>query len=102
MKILLIDDNRDDRAIANITERKQAETLAEIEKQRSKFLAEASRLLNSSLESSTTLKNLANLAVPKLADICLINTVEPTTLLFGEPIVAASGSNYSNRYRTRY
>jgi PAS domain S-box-containing protein len=78
-----------DGLIEDITERKQAEEEAEIERQRSEFLAEASRLLASSLDYPTTLENLANLAVPTLADICLVDLVEPTSLVFGEPIVAA-------------
>ncbi|MGB3205967.1 MAG: ATP-binding protein [Crinalium sp.] len=56
--------------INDITERKRAE-----ESQR--FLAEASVLLSASLDYQTTLENLAKLAVPRLADWCAIDVVEP-------------------------
>lgn len=79
-----------DGLMEDITQRKQAEAQAELEKQRSEFLAEASRLLSSSLDYRTTLENLVNLAVPTLADICLVDVIEPATLALGEPIVAAS------------
>jgi signal transduction histidine kinase len=44
-----------------------------VEEQR--FLAEASRLLASSLDYATTFKNLTQLAVPKLADYCIVDIV---------------------------
>ena len=56
--------------ISDITDRKRAE-----ESQR--FLAEASILLSASLEYETTLENLAQLAVPRLADWCAIDVIEP-------------------------
>lgn len=37
------------------------------------FLAKASKLLSSSLDFKTTLTNVANLAVPEIADWCMIN-----------------------------
>src|SRR5689334_8677574 len=40
-----------------------------------RFLAEASRMLVSSLDYTTTLANLAQLAVPTLADYCIIDIV---------------------------
>jgi signal transduction histidine kinase len=45
---------------------------AEASGQRATFLAEASRLLGSSFDTQTTLSLLANLAVPVLADGCVI------------------------------
>ena len=56
--------------INDITERKRAE-----ESQR--FLAEASVLLSASLDYQITLENLAKLAVPRLADWCAIDVVDP-------------------------
>ncbi|MBW4577870.1 MAG: PAS domain-containing protein [Aphanothece sp. CMT-3BRIN-NPC111] len=56
--------------ISDITERKRTE-----ESQR--FLAEASILLSASLDYQTTLENLAQLAVPRLADWCAIDVIEP-------------------------
>jgi PAS domain S-box-containing protein len=52
--------------VRDITERKQATEALQ-------FLAEASSLLASSLEYETTLKSLAHLAVPRLADWCVID-----------------------------
>lgn len=77
-----------DGLMEDISERKQAEVQAELKKQQSQFLSEVSRLLATSLDYHTTLKNLANLAVPALADICFIDVIEPNSVLFGEPILA--------------
>lgn len=63
--------------LIDITERKRNEV-------RSQFLAEASQLLSSSLEYRTTLENLARLAVPRLADWCAIDVVEPEGV-YGSP-----------------
>ncbi|MBD1909123.1 MULTISPECIES: response regulator [unclassified Leptolyngbya] len=79
-----------DGLIEDISQRKQAEAYAELEKQRSDFLAEASRLLTTSLDYRTTLENIIHLAVPSLADICIADVIEPMTLTFGEPIVATA------------
>ncbi len=43
-----------------------------------KFLSEASVLLASSLDYRTTLNNVANLAVPRLADWCAVDILEPS------------------------
>src|SRR5689334_8344090 len=48
----------------------QARREAEATKQRATFLAEASRILAGSLDYPTTLRNVAQLAVPTLADWC--------------------------------
>lgn len=63
--------------LIDITERKRNEV-------RSRFLAEASQLLSSSLDYRTTLENLASLAVPRLADWCAIDIVEPEGI-YGRP-----------------
>jgi signal transduction histidine kinase len=73
----------------DITERKTAQerlqrSVAELEKAhwQSQFLSEASRILVSSLDYETTLKNVAHLIVPKIADWCLLSLLEdggPTT-----------------------
>jgi len=51
---------------------------AEVEAANSRFsfLAEASRVLGSSLDYETTLKNLARLAVPQLGDLCVVDLAE--------------------------
>jgi PAS domain S-box-containing protein len=79
-----------DGLMEDISERKQLEIQKEIEQQRSKFLAEASRLLGASLDPRVTLESLAQVAVPKLADLFIVDLVETTTATFSEPIVAAS------------
>jgi PAS domain S-box-containing protein len=89
--------------LRDITERKRMEEerrllareqaareAAEAQGKRSSFLAEASRLLASSLDYRTTLTRVAQLAVPTLADWCFIDIVANNLTLFGEPIVAAS------------
>ncbi|WP_017307030.1 ATP-binding protein [Spirulina subsalsa] len=56
--------------VSDITERKRTE-------ERSRFLASATTLLSATLDYQTTLKNLAHLIVPHLADWCTINLAEP-------------------------
>ncbi|MCT7959907.1 PAS domain S-box protein [Laspinema sp. D1] len=60
----------------DITERQQAE-------QRQYFLAEVSSVLASSLDYPTTLKSLANLVVPTIADYCVIYIVEDAGQIAG-------------------
>jgi PAS domain S-box-containing protein len=55
--------------VSDITDRKRAE-----ESQR--FLAEASAMLSASLDYEKTLESLARLAVPFLADLCLVDILE--------------------------
>src|SRR5207247_1515454 len=56
--------------LRDITERRRAQ-----EAQR--FLAEASEILGSSLHYGRTLQQIADLAVPRLADWCLVDTMQP-------------------------
>jgi PAS domain S-box-containing protein len=58
------------------TER-SARAEAEAAAQRARFLAEASDLLTSSLDHSATLDSLVRLAVPAVADWCLVHLTEP-------------------------
>lgn len=55
--------------ISDITERKRAEESL-------RFLAEASAMLSASLDYEKTLESLARLAVPFLADLCVVDIVE--------------------------
>jgi signal transduction histidine kinase len=57
-------------------EAEQAKSAAEAERRRATFLAEASRELASSLEYETTLRQVARLAVPTIADWCIIDVLE--------------------------
>lgn len=54
----------------------EARRKAEAEAQRFEFLAEASVLLGSSLDYQATLERVARLAVPMLADYCVVDLVE--------------------------
>src|SRR3712207_1400766 len=51
----------------------EARLAAEAAERRSALLADASHLLSSSLDSSTTLSTLARFLVPQLADFCAIS-----------------------------
>jgi PAS domain S-box-containing protein len=64
----------DERAQLLARER-QARVEAELVKERLSLLAEASKQLASSLEYKTTLANVANLAVPGLADWCVVDAL---------------------------
>ncbi len=55
--------------IEDVTEQKRAE-------QRGAFLAEASGVLASSLDYEQTLRNVAQLAVPEVADWCAVDLVD--------------------------
>jgi PAS domain S-box-containing protein len=61
----------------DITDRKFAEALRERERVRATFLAEAGALLESSLDYQTTLKNVATLAIPDIADWCAVDITDP-------------------------
>lgn len=71
-RILRDEDGRVVRVIGSmldITERKRAE-------ERQRFLAEASAILDSSLDYDTRLRELARLCVPTLGDFCLVDLAE--------------------------
>jgi PAS domain S-box-containing protein len=61
----------------DITERKRIEAERERERLRATFLAEAGALLESSLDYQTTLKNVARLAIPDIADWCAVDITDP-------------------------
>ncbi|MBD2770807.1 response regulator [Iningainema tapete] len=63
---------------------------AEAQERRSTFLAEASRLLASSLDYRTTLTSVASIAVPTFADWCFVDIVENNLTVFNEPIIVAT------------
>ncbi|NDJ20184.1 response regulator [Nostoc sp. B(2019)] len=71
--------------------REQATRIAaEAAQKRSYFLSEASCVLASSLDYHTTLNSVAQLAVPTLADCCIVDVIENNLPIFSNPIVAAS------------
>lgn len=55
---------------------RQARTEAEAAQRRTSFLAEASSLLASTLSYTSTLRRVAQLTVPRIADWCLVYVVE--------------------------
>lgn len=63
---------------AQALHRAQLVERAERSAQRLEFLAEASRLLNASLDYDTTLRQLTRLVVPRLADGCIVVAVSDT------------------------
>ncbi|MEA5623906.1 ATP-binding protein [Nostoc sp. UHCC 0251] len=67
-----------------------ARIAAQAAQRRSNFLAEASRVLASSLDYRTTLTSVAQLAVPILADWCIVDVVENNSAVFNNPVIAAS------------
>jgi PAS domain S-box-containing protein len=68
----------DDRARLMERER-DARRTAEAAERRASFLADATEALDASLDYSTTLQNLADLAVPRISDVCFIDILEHDT-----------------------
>lgn len=60
----------------DIHDQKQAEETLRQNQERLEFLANASHMLFTSLDYETTLTNVARLAVPYLADICVVDLVD--------------------------
>ncbi|MEH2330386.1 hybrid sensor histidine kinase/response regulator [Nostoc sp.] len=67
-----------------------ARIAAQAAEKRSNFLAEASRVLASSLDYRTTLTSVAQLAVPTLADWCIVDVIENNLPVFTNPVIVAS------------
>lgn len=55
----------------------EARARAEEQERRSAFLSEASGLLAGSLDDESTLRGVAHLAVPRFADCCIIDLIDP-------------------------
>lgn len=72
---------------------RSARAEAEAAERRARFLAEGSALLNGTLDYRTTLDNLARLAVPDLADYCLIDELR------GESITRVAVSHAEPRLK---
>ncbi|WP_448267973.1 ATP-binding protein [Nostoc sp. DSM 114159] len=67
-----------------------ARIAAEAAEKRSNFLAEASSVLASSLDYRTTLRSVAQLAVPTFADWCIVDVIEDNLPIFTNPVIVAS------------
>ena len=85
-------------------EQKRSRLLAEDARRRASFMAEASTLLNSSLDYETTLASVARLAVPHIADWCTVDilgedgVLRPLALAHADP----SSVEWANQLRLRY
>jgi hypothetical protein len=77
--ITLVKQAEEDRA--QLIREQAARAEAEATQQRLSFLAQASTLLAASLDYEITLANVARLAVPYLADWCVLDIVEPDASL---------------------
>jgi PAS domain S-box-containing protein len=104
--------------VADITERQRAQielaqalererearAAAEIAEQRARFLAEASALLDASLDYETTLQNVARLVVANMADWCGVDVVEQNEPF--RPVAVAHRDpkkvEFANALRERY
>lgn len=74
----LLERERSARAEAELARAEAESARAEVEAAHARlsFLAEASRILGSSLDYETTLRNLARIAVPQLGDLCVVDLAE--------------------------
>ena len=63
-------------ALAAALRREEADTASGAAERRSTFLAEASPLLDASLDLRATLDSIAEVSVPQLADLCLVDVVD--------------------------
>jgi PAS domain S-box-containing protein len=61
----------------DVTEKREAETQLLRSERSSRYLAEASSLLATVIDYESTLRQIAHLAVPFLADCCAVDMVEP-------------------------
>jgi signal transduction histidine kinase/PAS domain-containing protein len=59
-----------------VTEQVRARQKTQDAERRARFLGEASRLLGASLDFTVTLNSLARLALPSLADFCIVDVVD--------------------------
>jgi PAS domain S-box-containing protein len=84
----------------DVSERKRAEETKE-------FLAEAGRILATTLEPETTVKNLAQMVVPRLADWCVIQVLDergqlrPVEVVHKDPAKAEMVAAMRARWHTR-
>src|SRR5690606_24022637 len=74
--VLLVGRMRE-RMVRLVAREREARAEVEAAASHSAFLSEASRVLSSSLDYETTLRRLAHLAVPALADWCIVDVLEP-------------------------
>ena len=80
---------------------REAHKEAEAARTRSAFLAEASRVLNSSQDYRTTLSNVARQVVPGLATWCVVDVLETDGTLQRLEIAESDPKGQCCLYRTR-
>ncbi len=94
LRVAAVRDISDRRKVEQTTEQlreeQHARAVAENTRAQAQFLAEASRVLASSLDTTTTLTQLAHLAIPTLADYCIVSTfddseVRRVAIVHGDP-----------------
>lgn len=92
-----------ERARAYEAER-DARRAAEVARERAAFLARASALLGSSLDYEETLRNVANLAVPKIGDWCGVDLVGESGVVAQVAVahVDPAKVEYARELRRRY
>jgi PAS domain S-box-containing protein len=87
-------------SVLDVTDRRRAE-------ERLRFVSEASRVLAASLDYAATLKSLAELAVPALADWCTVDllhdddTIERVAVVHTDPAKVELGHQLLRRYPLR-
>jgi PAS domain S-box-containing protein len=83
--------------IEDVTEAKEAE-------RRQRFLAQAGETLASSLDYQDTLRHVARLAVPELADWCVVDILDPSGRLEEVAVAHADPEKvaYAREHRRRY
>jgi PAS domain S-box-containing protein len=85
-------------------EERQQRHAAEVAQRRGQFLAEASVVLSSSLEYEVTLRHVAKLVVPHLADWCVVHVLDeagqlqPVALAHADPEKVQWGEALQRRY----
>jgi signal transduction histidine kinase/DNA-binding response OmpR family regulator len=89
---------RQAQAQANLIRAEVARAEAESARERWAFLAEASNTLGGSLKLEETFQNLARVVVPRMADGCIVDRVEPDGQL-SLMAVAHSDSRFENTLR---
>ena len=83
---------------------RQERSLAEWQERRSTFLARASEILASSLDYRGTLTSVARLAVPEVADWCLVDMIQPDGTLsslaahHSDPAMAELAREHNRRF----
>jgi PAS domain S-box-containing protein len=72
----ITDRRRIEEAIDELRLEQQARAIAEQTRERAEFLADASRILAASLDTNTTLTQLAHLSIPRLSDYTIVSVFE--------------------------